>query len=77
MGSHGIQYVWTKNSTTGDDDTDRIAQAPGDAEAELACLNCKGRIDAVISEDSDALVFGAQAVIRVYVCSLSSPLIVG
>jgi len=41
-----------------------IHQAPGEAEAELALMNTSGIIDAVITEDSDVLVFGAQAVIR-------------
>ena len=43
-----------------------LSQAPGDAEAELARLNVEGRIDAIITEDSDALAFGASAVIRMY-----------
>ncbi|KAJ7154732.1 PIN domain-like protein, partial [Mycena filopes] len=38
--------------------------APGEAEAELALLNADGRIDAIITEDSDAFVFGARVVIR-------------
>ncbi|KAJ7181888.1 PIN domain-like protein, partial [Mycena filopes] len=37
--------------------------APGEAEAELAHLNASGRIDAVITEDSDAFLFGAHFVI--------------
>lgn len=41
-----------------------IAQAAGEAEAELAKMNELGVIDAVLTEDSDALVFGAQVVIR-------------
>ncbi len=40
------------------------AQAAGEAEAELAQMNKLGIIDAVLTEDSDALVFGAQVVIR-------------
>ncbi|KAJ7629828.1 PIN domain-like protein, partial [Mycena rosella] len=39
-------------------------EAPGEAEAELAQLNKLGFIDAVITEDGDALVFGATRVIR-------------
>jgi XPG I-region len=39
-------------------------QAPGEAEAELACLNRAKIIDAVITDDSDALLFGAAHVIR-------------
>ena len=39
------------------------SKAAGDAEAELAWLNRNGQIDAVISEDSDTLVFGAPVVI--------------
>ncbi|KAK7054028.1 flap endonuclease GEN 1 [Favolaschia claudopus] len=39
-------------------------QAPGEAEAELAQMNKLGFIDAVITEDSDAFVFGAVCVIR-------------
>ncbi|KAK7014508.1 hypothetical protein R3P38DRAFT_3277089 [Favolaschia claudopus] len=38
--------------------------APGEAEAQLAWLNQQGYIDAVLTEDSDALIFGAQCVIR-------------
>ncbi|KAJ6464778.1 hypothetical protein C8R47DRAFT_1201745 [Mycena vitilis] len=34
--------------------------APGEAEAELAQLNKAGAIDAIITEDSDAFLFGAQ-----------------
>lgn len=38
--------------------------APGEAEAELATLNSCGVIDAVLTDDVDALVFGAVRVIR-------------
>ncbi|KAF9471371.1 PIN domain-like protein, partial [Pholiota conissans] len=38
--------------------------APGEAEAELAELDMRNLIDAVLSEDNDVLVFGAQHVIR-------------
>ncbi|KAF8057160.1 PIN domain-like protein [Lyophyllum atratum] len=38
--------------------------APGEAEAELAKLNSSGYLDAIITSDSDAFVFGAQCVIR-------------
>ncbi|KAF9474954.1 PIN domain-like protein [Pholiota conissans] len=38
--------------------------APGEAEAELAMLNRLGRVDAVITSDSDSLVFGARTVLR-------------
>ncbi|KAJ7255531.1 PIN domain-like protein, partial [Mycena haematopus] len=38
--------------------------APGEAEAELAQLNEGGEIDAIITEDSDAFIFGARCVIR-------------
>ena len=41
-----------------------IKQAAGEAEAELALLNVRGQIDAVETQDVDALVFGAQLVIR-------------
>jgi holliday junction resolvase YEN1 len=40
------------------------AQAPGEAEAELAYLNRIGVIDAVLTDDVDTLVFGASLVIR-------------
>ena len=40
------------------------AQSPGEAEAELAFLNASGYIDAVITDDVDALVFGAKVVIK-------------
>ncbi|CDO74615.1 hypothetical protein BN946_scf184325.g2 [Trametes cinnabarina] len=39
-------------------------QAAGEAEAELAQMNKLGIIDAVLTEDSDALLFGARVVIR-------------
>ncbi|KAF9236254.1 PIN domain-like protein [Melanogaster broomeanus] len=42
--------------------------AAGEAEAELAAFNCQGLIDAVWTEDSDALVFGAQTVFRRQAC---------
>ncbi|KZP32824.1 PIN domain-like protein [Athelia psychrophila] len=38
--------------------------APGEAEAELAYLNKKGHIQAVVSEDVDCFLFGAKVVIR-------------
>jgi holliday junction resolvase YEN1 len=46
-------------------------QAPGEAEAELARLNCMGLISAVLSDDSDTFVFGATTVIRKYDCCTS------
>lgn len=39
-------------------------QAPGEAEAELAYLNQQGVIDAVLTDDVDALIFGAKTVIK-------------
>ncbi|KAJ7705213.1 PIN domain-like protein [Mycena metata] len=39
-------------------------EAPGEAEAELAQLNNNGEIDAIITEDGDAFLFGARCVIR-------------
>jgi Holliday junction resolvase YEN1 len=45
----------------------QIAQAPGEAEAELAILNWTGIIDAVVTNDSDVFVFGATHVVRKYV----------
>ncbi|GHJ89447.1 hypothetical protein NliqN6_5849 [Naganishia liquefaciens] len=38
--------------------------APGEAEAELAQFNSMGLIDAVLTDDVDALVFGATCVLR-------------
>lgn len=38
--------------------------APGEAEAQLACMNEQDLIDAVLSDDSDALIFGAQTLWR-------------
>ncbi|KAG1766099.1 XPG I-region-domain-containing protein, partial [Suillus occidentalis] len=40
------------------------AQAPSEAEAELAAMNVHGIIDAVMTEDSDVLIFGALCIIR-------------
>lgn len=39
-------------------------QALGEAEAELAHLNHEGIIDAVLTDDGDALIFGAKVIIR-------------
>ncbi|TDL18318.1 PIN domain-like protein [Rickenella mellea] len=39
--------------------------APGEAEAELAVLNRAGIVHAVFTDDADALVFGAETVVRV------------
>ena len=49
------------------------AQAPGEAEAELAYLNRIGIIDAVLSDDVDNFLFGATMVIRKQVLSISNP----
>ncbi|KAL1411207.1 hypothetical protein Q8F55_002158 [Vanrija albida] len=38
--------------------------APGEAEAELALMNRQGKIDAVLSDDVDTLLFGAKCLIR-------------
>ncbi|KAK4689962.1 holliday junction resolvase GEN1/YEN1, partial [Tremellales sp. Uapishka_1] len=38
--------------------------APGEAEAELAVMNRQGKIDAVLSDDVDAFLFGATCVLR-------------
>ncbi|KAJ7020063.1 PIN domain-like protein, partial [Mycena alexandri] len=38
--------------------------APGEAEAELARLSREGAIDAVLTDDSDAAIFGAHCIIR-------------
>ncbi|KAL4400311.1 5'-flap endonuclease [Malassezia pachydermatis] len=39
-------------------------RAPGEAEAELAWMNSRGDIDVVWTDDVDALLFGAQRVLR-------------
>lgn len=39
-------------------------QAAGEAEAQLALMNGAGIIDAVMTDDSDTFVFGAQTVLR-------------
>ncbi|THU93513.1 PIN domain-like protein [Dendrothele bispora CBS 962.96] len=41
-----------------------VHKAPGEAEAELAHMNAAGLIDAVLTDDSDALLFGARLIIR-------------
>lgn len=38
-------------------------QAPGEAEAELAKMNDIGVVDAVLTNDGDAFVFGARTII--------------
>ncbi|PBK94780.1 hypothetical protein ARMGADRAFT_1029141 [Armillaria gallica] len=40
-------------------------KALDEAEAELAMLPCLGQIDAVMSEDFDTMIFGAQQVIQI------------
>ncbi|CAA7266506.1 unnamed protein product [Cyclocybe aegerita] len=42
-----------------------VREAPGEAEAELANLNCLGLINRVITSDSDVLIFGAKLVFRI------------
>lgn len=49
-----------------------ILKARGEAEAELAFLNREGYIDAVLTDDVDALVFGAKKVVRKYVFCVPS-----
>ncbi|KAJ7782861.1 hypothetical protein B0H16DRAFT_1403187 [Mycena metata] len=39
-------------------------EAPGEAEAELACLNEEGIIDAIITDDCDVLIFGGKTILR-------------
>jgi 5'-3' exonuclease len=39
-------------------------KAPGEAEAELAYLNRVGILDAVLTDDVDAFLFGAVTIIR-------------
>ena len=46
------------------------SKAPGEAEAELAYLNSIGIIDAVLSDDVDNFLFGANTVIRKCVWAL-------
>ena len=41
-----------------------MVQAPGEAEAELAALNAAGRIDAVLTEDFRAFLFGAITIVK-------------
>ncbi|KAJ7039248.1 PIN domain-like protein [Mycena alexandri] len=39
-------------------------EAPGEAEAELACLNEEGIIDAIVTDDCDVLIFGGKTILR-------------
>lgn len=39
-------------------------QALGEAEAELAYLNQKGHIDAILTDDCDVLIFGGRTIIK-------------
>lgn len=48
-----------------------LRQALGEAEAELAFLNRTGVVDAIMTDDVDALIFGATTVVRKYVMSIS------
>lgn len=49
-----------------------MVKAPGEAEAELAYLNRIGLIDAVLSDDVDNFLFGAQTVMRKSVLLIAS-----
>ncbi|GLB44091.1 putative 5'-3' exodeoxyribonuclease activity [Lyophyllum shimeji] len=40
-------------------------QAPGEAEAELAWMSKMNLLDAILTEDSDAVIFGASTILRV------------
>ncbi|KAF8230402.1 hypothetical protein L208DRAFT_1282083, partial [Tricholoma matsutake] len=53
-----------------------IHEAPGEAKAELAMLNQLRIINVIITNDSDAFVFGSKCVIRSR-CEGQSPLQVG
>lgn len=68
--SFGFQWCWV--SLTHLLQIPRLInmQAPGEAEAELAYLNNIGAIDAVLTDDVDAFLFGAQTVIRKYAVDL-------
>lgn len=41
-----------------------VVQAPGEAEAVCAALNRAGHVDACVTKDSDALLFGAQTLFQ-------------
>jgi len=41
-----------------------LVQAPGEAEAELASLNALGLVDAIMTDDCDAFIFGARTLIK-------------
>lgn len=43
------------------------SQAPGEANAELGYMAQLGVIDAVLTDDSDVVVYGAKVVIRKYI----------
>jgi flap endonuclease-1 len=41
-----------------------VIQAPGEAEAQCSYMSKKGKVDAVCTEDTDCLVFGATTMVR-------------
>ena len=41
-----------------------VIQAPGEAEAQCSYMCAKGKVDAVCTEDTDCLVFGASIMVR-------------
>jgi len=41
-----------------------LVQAPGEAEAELASLNAQGLVNAIMTDDCDAFIFGARTLIK-------------
>lgn len=40
------------------------AEAPAEAEAELAYMNAAGLLDAVVTDDGDVFLFGGETIIR-------------
>ncbi|EEB96302.1 hypothetical protein MPER_04585, partial [Moniliophthora perniciosa FA553] len=48
-----------------------VHMAPGEGEAELAAMNLRGIVDAVITDDSDIICLGARCVMRII--SISKP----
>lgn len=48
----------------------RFCKAPAEAEAELALMSSQGMLDAVLTDDSDTLLFGVRTIIRKWVFRL-------
>ena len=63
-GWNGVRYERLSSACCMAKDSLGLVQAPGEAEAELASLNAQGLVDAIMTDDCDAFIFGARTLIK-------------